>query len=626
MMIRRNYLKLAGGAFIGSSMLSGTAAASYDRVIDVVADLGVDNTGATAIDHDLRPYLRDGIKLEFPDGLYKIDQIVTYKLEDFAMVATGNATLVPGDYPTDGDVWIGGGAVRNLTFQGFTIDSHGTGPKIAFGAFDGLLVKDITKVGAHANHRTAFGFSIWDAKGTGLVENLVATDGDVYNDVVGATAIYSHTTGALTFKDCRIANWGDNGLYASDATGPIQVEGGHYANNNISQVRLSSPGSYVHGTTVKVTKDRVGDRNMRGIRVCDGPGPVDIYNCDISMSEGQGTGGIVVANDGGSINVRNTRIHVDETYTTVGSEGSRTSFGVYVDNPSGITTPTKFLVDGSSVTGGGHWGEAMRFKRGNVTVRDSCINQYGTRNGIYFGTDSAGNSVSNSTVCVPEAPFVRNGASLDTSGTSYKGTCPLPSGIADSEYTPKAITISDAPIPTDASRIYHPTMGTSMDNPVATIYGNYSDPAMAKFVTGNLTKLANDFAETGAITFRMRMIPATKDEDLLVQTGLGVWDKEPENYWPFFAYVFAHQSKDYTTIAGVRDALQAVGVRNYGWIPWLAYTGTYTDLVDADRAAAAQKSLTSWSDYPPLLTFKGDVAAPQYAYDSGVKSWLEQRL
>lgn len=626
-MDRRNYLKLAGTAVLGASAFSGSVDAAYDRTIDVVADLGVDATGRTAIDDDLRPVLRDGVLLEFPDGRYRIDQLILYALTDFGMRATGDATLVPGDYPTDGSVWIGGGGVRNLLFEGFTLDTQGTGPTIGFSAYDGLTVRNIDKVGAHTTHKTAFGFSIWEADGTGLIEGLRARDGDVYDDTVGATAIYTKTKGALTFRDCEIEGWGDNGLYGSDSTGPVQVEGGYYGNNNISQIRLSSPGSYVKNTAVAVTEPRGGEPNMRGIRVCDGPGPVTVDNCDISMEHGQGSGGVVVANDGGSVAVRNSRIHVGDGYTTVGSDATRTSFGVLVDDPTPEVADATVTIDGTSVTGGGVAGSAILFRRGNTRVRDSCINQDGSRDGIVFGANSPNNRVENTNLCVPKAPFVWNDAAVSTAGNSYTETCPLPAGVQYDEFVHPTVGVADAPIPGDASRMVRPTMGTDAENPTAVIYGNYTDAGMAAFVDGNFASIARDFAGTGALNIELRMLPSSSDEDLLVQTGLGVWDKEPDKFWPFLAYAFEHgDSIDTTTIAGVRSILKAVGVRNFGWIPWLAYRGTYDSVVAADRQAADEWGLTDWGDYPPLLAFDDEIAAPQYGYEGGIATWLRNRL
>jgi len=625
-MKRRAYLQIAGAAALGSS-LTGQAAATTSRTLDVVADLGVDNTGATTIDDDLEPYLTNGTRLEFPDGRYLIDRLVLYKLQDFELVATGDATLVPGDYPTDGDVWIGGGAVRNLTFEGFTLDTRGEGPTVGFSAYDGLVFRDITKLGAHESHRTAFGFSIWSEDGHGLIENLQATDGDIYTDSVGATAIYAKPSGTLTFRNCEVAGWGDNGLYASDAKGPVQVEGGYYANSNVSQVRLSSPGSYVKGATIEVDTERGGTPNMRGVRVCTGPGPVDVIDCDITMRRGQGSGAVVTAFDGGTLNVRNTRIHVDPDYTTVGSDGTRTSFGILTDDPTGVDNPGQPIIENTSITGGGYQGSAVLLRRGDTTLRNVCINQTGEgRDGIVFDAESTGNSVSDSTISVSDSALVRNGANVSTSNLTYSGQCPLPGQVSYTQHTAGDVAIDDVPIPSTASRLDRPVMGTSADNPTAVIYGRYDDPGMRKFVTGNLPRLVQDFVSTGALNLEFRMLPATNDENYLTRVGLATWDLEPERYWSFFDYVLARDDLTYGSPTDVGPILDASGVRNYGWIPWLANDSAYTALVDADESAAGEYGLASWSDFPPLVVFDGDVAAPQYAYEGGIKGWFDQRL
>lgn len=622
-MKRRSYLQLTGAAAVGSSFVG--QAAAHHTTYNVVSDLGVDNTGETAIDSDLKPHLNNATRLEFPDGRYRIDQLVLYKLQDFHMVATGDATLVPGDYPTDGDVWIGGGAVRNLRFVGFDIDSRNAGPKIAFGASDGLLVRDITKYGKHTTHKPAFILSITDKDGSGLVERLRANDGDVFTDKVGAVGVYSGGKGTLTFKDCEIANWGDNGVYASNASGPIQVDGGTYMNNNISQVRVSSPGSYIRDTTIRADRDRSKCINMRGAWVCSGSGPVEVDNCDITMLRGEGGGGIVTSFDGGSVNIRNTRVHVESGYTKVGTNGSRTANGILFDEPTGISDPGSSLIENTSVTGGGAYGSAIRLIRGDTAIKNSCINQTGTgRNGIRFNGDESGYAVSDTNINVTDSALVRNGASVSTSNLSFDDSCPLPSGVTYDQHTVTSSTLADIPIPGNAGRLKRPTMGKSSDNTTAIVFGRYDDDGMRDFVVGNFSKLLQDFIVTGAANFRLRMIPRTEDEAYLTKVGLAVWDKEPGNYWAFFDYVLSHDNLSYGSPSEVTDILKAAGVRNYGWLPWLA--DDYADIVSRDVSIANDFGVTSWDDFPPAMELNGDLAAPQYAYDRGIKAWLNQRL
>jgi|GEM_PF-1118685 len=633
-MDRRDYLKAAGGAVVGTALATGTAA-GYDRVIDVVADLGVDNNGDTPVDDDIQPYVDDDTLLEFPEGQYRIDQLITYGVTNFGMRATGTASLIPGDYPTDGSVWIGGGSVRDLTFEGFLIDTTAdVGPTIAFGAHGGLVVRDIEKVGAHGTNQTAFGFTVVDPDGYALIENVRARDGDVYDSSVGATCMYTKSEGTITFRDCQIEGWADNGLYASDATGEVHVQGGYYANNNISQVRLSSPGSVVEGAHVRVNASRGAGSNMRGIRVSGGPGPVDIVDCDVVMEHGQGSGGIVVAYSGGTTNVIDSRIYAGPDYTTVGSKGDRSSFGILADTPSDVDPNAGVYVAGTAITGGGNRGSAILTRRGDTVVRGSCLDQTGDgRDGVVYQNATDGNAVTDSTVDVAGVAVVRNDASVTVSNNATDGDCAFPKGVHGIQHDDGGsdgggtVSIPDLPIPGTADSRERPLTGTRNDTPTAIIYGQYTDPAMQSFVDGNFTRIAEEFVESGALNVQYRNIPTNSDAYYLSELGVGVWDKEPENYWGFFEHVVANQDTiQYDSVADARTLLENAGVRNYGWIPWLAEDGHYAGTVGEDQRAAGHYDLTSWSDFPPIMYLRGDLAAPQYAYDGGIRDWIEARL
>lgn len=616
-MRRRDYVKLAGGAAVGTVGATGTAAA-YDEVIDVVDDLGVDNDGNVPIDDVVEPHLDDGVLLEFPEGQYRIDQLLLYGLSNFGMRATGTASLIPGDVP-DGEIWIGGADVRNLRFEGFLLDTTGSvGPTVGFSTLGGLLVRDIEKVGAHASTRPAFSISVTESDGYALIENVSMTDGDVYSDSVGATGIYTKSAGTITFQDCEVAGWGDNGLYASDATGTVAVKGGYYADNNISQVRLSSPGSFVRGATIEVTEPRGGVANMRGVRVCEGPGRVTVEDCDISMERGQGSGGVVVAYDGGSVQVVDSRIHVGEDYTTVGSDGSRTSFGVLVDDPTGIDTASEQIIAGTSITGGGTHGSAVLFRRGDTTVADCCIEQTGTgRDGVVFQTAAGDNSISGGAIDVTGEAIVENDASVTVSNVGDQGGCTMPSGSG-------SVSLPDLPLYRGAGSAERPVFGTDPETPTAILYGEYGDPAMRSFAEGNLGSMIEDYVQTGRLDLQFRTLPTTDAQRYLAQIGLGVWDKEPEHYQAFLETVLNDQDAlPLTSSAEASRLLKRAGVRNYGWIPSLADADAYAYLVGENLRGA--DGLEEWSDFPPLLYLAGDVAAPQYSLD-GIEAWLDRRL
>lgn len=423
---RRTYLGIVGAASAATAMVgvaSGVDESDYERVVDIV-EAGADNTGEEPIDDVFEEEARDDTLLEFPEGTYRVNHLSVYQLTQFAMVGTGEATLVPGeDY--DPEVWIGGTETENFRMENFTIDNTATGhaPEVDISAYDGLVIKDVRKVGYHDNGGAALGFYTLRSDGNGLVENVTATDGGT------GVGLYIESEGPMTVRNCRIEGFADNGLYASASSAPVRVEGGRYRNNNVDQVRLGSAGSYVRDSEivvdapVEVPEGR--SRNMRGIRVSDGPGPVTIENCDVWMSETRGTGAIVGAFDGGSFEVRDTRIAVDESYTTMGSGGTDTSYAVMVQAANGVEPGTRSFRN-VSVTGSGTDHGAMLFRRGANDIQDVCIDQDGTRRDGLIFVDCHDNDLRDAIVNVPGDPVVTRDASATTDNVSTSGSCPPP--------------------------------------------------------------------------------------------------------------------------------------------------------------------------------------------------------
>ena len=406
-MDRRTYLKSAGAA-LGSCVLAstGAAAANYERTVDIV-EAGADPTGSQPIDDVFRDVARDGTLVKFPDGEYLVNHLSLYSLTNFGMRATGDATLVPGKNYDD-DTWIGGAETRNLLIEGFMLDttSNSVSPTVTISSYGGLTVRDIHKQGPQNDGSTAFSFRIANADGKGLIEKLRAPDGGTSGDGVG---IYVNTKGTLTLRDCRVEDFGNNGLYASGSEGPVRVEGGFFRNNDVASVRLGSPGSSVKGTDFEVSNPAKDDGNYRAIRISDGPGPVTIEDVDIRLKSGQGTGGIVCAFDGGSFDLRNSRIHVSPDYTIVGTDRT-TGHAVMVDDASGVDDPGERTIRNLSVTGGGNEYPAIDLNRDNNTIKDSRIQQSGDgRSGVHVASGSTNNSVVNSAIEVPGKQIVNDG-------------------------------------------------------------------------------------------------------------------------------------------------------------------------------------------------------------------------
>ncbi len=421
---RRSYLGMVGAAS-GTTILAGRAGGSheYDEVVDIV-EAGADNTGQEPIDDVFDEHANDDTQIEFPDGTYKVNQLILYQLSNFRMVGSGDATLVPGEDYVE-EQWIAGAETRDLIIENLTIDNTASGvsPEIDISAYDGLEFKDVVKRGYQDDGGVAIGLRILSSDGEGLVENVRAPDGGA------SVGLYIESDGPMTVRNCQFEEFADNGVYASASSAPITVEGGFFRNNNISQVRLGSAGSVVRGAEMVVTKPVKSARqesvNMRGVRVADGPGPVTVDNCDITMAGGQGNGAIVNAFSGGSLTVRDTRIRVGESYTTVGSDGSRTSFGVFVDDATQADPGTRTF-ENVSITGDGRYRSAMLVRRSDNDMQGLCIDQDGEgRDGIVF-EDSTNNTIYDSVIDVPDEEVVLRNSSAKKANISTSGSCPAP--------------------------------------------------------------------------------------------------------------------------------------------------------------------------------------------------------
>lgn len=445
---RRSYLGIVGAAST-STLLIGRAGADegpaeddYDRVVDIV-EAGADDSGEEPIDDVFAENARDDTLIEFPSGTYLANELILYGLSNFAMVGD-DATLVPGDDYNE-EVWLGGSEVEDLRVENFTIDNtaDGAAPEVDINANDGLEVRNVRKEGFHDGQGIAFAFRMMNDDGEGLVESVRAPDG---GEAVG---IYIDGEGPVTVRDCHVEGFTNNGLYASHVSAPVTVEGGLFKDNNIAQVRLGSADSSITGARLEVTRPVKGPDadvvNMRGLRIADGPGPVSVDDCDIVLRDSQGAGGIVTAYSGGSLEVSDTRIRVDESYTTISSDGSRTSFGIFVDDANGVG-PGYRRLQNVSITGGGQHMGGLRIRRSNNTVEGLCLDQTGEgRDGIIL-EDSSNNTVTDSTIDVPGREFVMRNSSAKKANISTSGSCPTPDdgNAAGDEEDSDGDTASDA--------------------------------------------------------------------------------------------------------------------------------------------------------------------------------------
>ncbi|WP_255168899.1 hypothetical protein [Natrononativus amylolyticus] len=259
---------------------------------------------------------------------------------------------------------------RNLRFEGFDIDwrSPQTGLRvIEADVYDGLVVRNVNVHGRHDSG--AFGplrIAIADPAGSGLVEGFRVPDGGEFTSDVNTGSTQSigpigflsndYHQGTLTYQDCVLVGFPNNGLYASNGPGAVRVIGGRYANNNVAQLRLGGRDNYVDGATL------VTDTNMsseghevrqRAIRLESGAESTVIENVDIDMSDGRASEAILLRRDVGDVTFRNLDVHIDV---------DRPINGVRVrGNPNASINPDEFTIEDSTFDHNAAGGSTLLF-------------------------------------------------------------------------------------------------------------------------------------------------------------------------------------------------------------------------------------------------------------------------
>jgi len=449
---RRTYLGLTGAAAATATGLSavGTAAAverhgiQFDTEIDVVDDLGCDPTGSEDCRDAILSAVDSNTLLRFPEGDYLIDgDLAIVGESNFGMYGEGDVSFViPAGNQTFTPNYSG---VSDGLFEGIDIDQTADDAvgKTRFGSDSYILVKDVEIKGAvEPLGRDATGHRMLPFASSGAeveVRNFVAKDGGVpgsYRDGGGGIYVGHSNSGTVRLIDCHIEGFPNNGVYGGYSRGPLQIEGGVYKNNEVSQLRLTGPDTYVDGARIVIDKNdwgdgKLGDKedhlNMRGVWWWSGD--IDktggeIRNCEIEfLSSNISQGGIQIDETGGLCTIRDTRIRCDidglgaiNSYPPEGDE--------YYDAPP---SPTDVAVENVSITGSATGGSAVVINdRPNSSVRNCCIHQDGAdRDGVtVYG--SSNTTIADSTIDVTGDAINASGSNVTTSNISQSGTCPAP--------------------------------------------------------------------------------------------------------------------------------------------------------------------------------------------------------
>ena len=454
---RRTWLKLVGATGATASF-AGVASATeepddgveihgirFGTVVNMV-EAGADPTGEEPIDPILEAHAKDDTLLYFPEGRYKLHQFRNYEgtnddfeadlyygLENFGLLGAGSGRteLVPRD--GQGSAAYGTGYFHRLWFElrygrnylvkGFSFDytAENTGGRFQLLPDGDFVMRDVRVRGENDVQEGPLLFSVLDPDATGLVRDVRLPDGGGSTSF-GPTGIYVSKghQGTVTLRDCVVEGFPDNGLYASNPSDPAAVEviGGRYANNNISQVRLGTSRSFVKNARVEATEaiEVDGPVNMRGIRVADGSG-VEIDNCDVVVSADAYSSGAIVGNHyAGDFSVKNTRIRTDAPYER---------YAVYAKSTD--VADSSVTLENLSITGDSPGRMAVVIKgRDPATLSNVCVQQTGAdRDGVTLVDTDA--TIEESVLNVTGDPIVTIGDSeVETSNVRYDGTCPVP--------------------------------------------------------------------------------------------------------------------------------------------------------------------------------------------------------
>lgn len=391
----------------------------FDTVVDAVEE-GADPSGEETINFLFEQHTEDDTLFLFDAGVYRYDPVSFSGRSNIGFVGAeeDDCQFVPTDGGCRGGhpyvLFDGVSDLRleRITFDFQDIDSGGPIHMFLGGV---SLIRDVSYFGSCSNQLGVFRIEIHDENGSAQIENLRSENNGENHTLTGVYVGGGHA-GELTFRDCHLGEFSDNGLYASAPGGPdgqdgeIHVVGGTYRNNNIAGVRLGSSGSTAQDVTVVVDDETPGwgQLNARGIRLRNKADQL-IENCEIVFEEeaADSFGAVVFhpANGGGL--VRDTSIQINRENIP--------AFKAFPIEQESNSAPVFENVSVNGTASSGFTGEIEG--RNGTQFRNCTIDQTaGERRGLQL-IDCQNCQIVDSEIAVAEFPISLRNASLTLQNT-----------------------------------------------------------------------------------------------------------------------------------------------------------------------------------------------------------------
>ena len=358
----------------------------FDTVVRAV-DAGADPDGQEPVNALFREHSGSNTLFAFDSGTYRFEP---FRVSNRSVGLVGIGDENPKFVPTEGGCRGGNPyyffeKVNDLVLDSIDFDfrdSDAGGPIHLFLTGESTI-KDVSCRGTCGNQLGIARIEVHDPEGSAHVENLEASNVEGDNSLTGVYVSSEHA-GELTFEECHLGDFSDNGLYASSPggpngrDGPVHVVGGTYRNNNIANVRLGSTGSTAERVSILVDKETHGwgQLNSRGIRLRNRGSQV-IRDCDITFAEeaAYSFGAIVFHSANGGGTVENTQIQID-----------RNEIPAIKTFPPAEDPDEPPVVENVTITGNANGGVIADIEGRDGTVFRNCtIEQTGSkRDGLRF--------------------------------------------------------------------------------------------------------------------------------------------------------------------------------------------------------------------------------------------------